>query len=80
MQTLIFEVRGMRDVGCAADLQRAIARLDGVGFVDVCQRTGSATVLADRMRVTPEQIESVFARRGYEARVRLVEHHEGATS
>lgn len=78
MQTFIFDIDGMSDSAASAEMHRAIARLDGVAYVDVCDRTGSATILADSARVTPIQIAVVIARLGCGARVRQVLRHEQA--
>ncbi|MCB2019358.1 MAG: hypothetical protein KDG44_01000 [Burkholderiaceae bacterium] len=78
MQTLNFEIDGVSDSAASAEMHRAIARLDGVAYVDVCGRTGSATILIDSTRATPIQIAVVIARLGCSARVRQVLRHEEA--
>ena len=74
MQTMIFDISGMTDRACTAGVHRAIAKLDGVAYVDVCQPTGIVTILADVARVTPMQIETAIAGLGFSARVRDAVH------
>ena len=78
MQTLNFDIDGLSDSAASAEMHQAIARLDGVAYGDVCERTGSATILIDSARVTPIQIAVVIARLGCSARVRQVLRHEEA--
>ena len=76
MQTLKFDVHGMTCGGCTVSVQRALSKIDGVSHVDVSPRTGSATLEADTMRVTPGQIEAAIGSLGYQAKPDRRNHHE----
>lgn len=76
MRTLILDIDGMTSEACAACVHHALAGIHGVAYSDVCQRTDTATVLADTALLVPGQIEAVIARLGYVARVRQIVSHE----
>ena len=78
MQTLSFDVSGMTCGGCTSSVQRALRRLDGVSHAEVNLRPGTAMVVADPARVTPDQIETAITKLGYPAKVRPAEHDEHA--
>ena len=69
MQTLKFDVHGMTCGACTWSVQHALIKIDGVSHVDVSLRTGSATLEADTMRVTPGQIEAAIGSLGYHAKL-----------
>ena len=76
MQTLKFDVHGMTCGGCTGSVQHALSKIDGVSHVDVSMRTGSATLEADTMRVTPGRIEAAIGSLGYQAMPDRKNHHE----
>ena len=80
MRTLIFDIDGMTSEACAACVHRALAGVHGVAYSDVCQRTDTATVLADTALLMPGQIEAVIAGLGYVARMGQIVSHESETA
>ena len=76
MQTFVFDVRGMTCGGCTGSVQRALAKIDGVGHAEVTLRPAVATVAADPARVTATRIEAVITQLGYAATLRPAEHTE----
>jgi len=79
MRTPIFDIDGMTSEACAACVHRALAGVHGVAYSDVCQRTDTATILADSALLMPGQIEAAIARLGYVARMRQMVSHERET-
>ena len=69
MQTLTFDVRGMSCGGCTSNVQRALAKLDGVSHADVVL-PGTAVVQADLTRINAGEIESAITKLGYATKVR----------
>lgn len=62
MNTLTFDIKGMSCGGCAARVEHAVRRLDGVERVDVELRPPLLRVEVDMRRVTADRIESTLAR------------------
>lgn len=70
METFHFDVNGMTCGGCVGSVQRSLSSLDGVRQVSVTLKPGSATVEADPMRVSADDMRNMLAKLGFEARVR----------
>jgi copper chaperone len=70
MQTMHFDVHGMTCGDCTGSVQRAVSQLDGVSYVEVTLRPGTATVQADPARVKAAQIARAITDLGYEAAFR----------
>ncbi len=62
-----FAVSGMTCGSCAVTIRTALARMDGVGPVDVDVAAGIATVGFDPERVSPLDIAQAISATGYEA-------------
>jgi len=73
---LTFDIKGMSCGGCAARVEHAVRRLDGVERVDVELRPPLLRVEADTRRVTADRIESTLARLDFLARARVPEPNE----
>lgn len=80
MQTLNFDINGITSVGTATSVQRALSILDGVNHADVTLHPGTATVVVDRDRVSPEQIQAAISHLGYSAKLRPINQIHQASS
>lgn len=80
MQTLTFDVTGMTCGGCTSSVQRALSILNGVSHADVTLRPGTAIVVVDRDRVSPEQIQAAISHLGYSAKLRPTDQIQQASS
>lgn len=85
MQTLNFDINGITCSGCTGRVQRALGILNGVSHADLTLRPGTATVMVDRDRMSPEQIQVAISHLGYSAKLRPQikssrHHHEQENS
>ncbi|MFM0415959.1 heavy-metal-associated domain-containing protein [Paraburkholderia aromaticivorans] len=70
METLIFDIGGMKCGGCVNGVQRTLDGLDGVSDVEVRLTPGQATLHVDASRVSSSQIQAAITPLGYSARER----------
>ena len=80
MQTLNFDINGMTCGGCTGSVQRALSKLDGVSHAEVTLHPGTVTVVIDRDRVSPEQVQAAIAHLGYSAKARPTTQNGQAAS
>ena len=66
MERLFLDIQGMSCGHCVARVTKALSALEGVQVEDV--RVGSAEVLYDPARTSPETIRQAIDDVGYEAR------------
>ena len=62
----VIPVKGMHCGGCAAHVNEAVQKLEGVKSVDTSLEKASTTVVYDPAKVKPEQIVAAIAGTGYE--------------
>jgi copper chaperone CopZ len=65
MDTLIFDIGGMKCGGCVKGVQLALNGLDGVSDVEVSLTPGQATLHVDASRVSSSQIQAAITQLGY---------------
>ncbi len=65
MQSAVLEVRGMHTAGCAQNVERALARIEGVNQADANLLNGTATVHYDPGRVSLDTLREAVADCGY---------------
>jgi copper chaperone len=70
-QTVRLKIEGMHCEGCVRRVTQALSAMKGVRVESVA--VGSAAVIADPRRVSPEQIAAVVNGIGFAARVELGE-------
>lgn len=70
MSLLSFDVIGMTCGSCAATVERALAKLDGINQSGVTFSLALASVVADLNRVALAQIEVMITLLGYPAKAR----------
>ena len=65
MEYAVLEVRGMHTAGCAQNVERALARIEGVHHAEANLLNGTATVHYDPARATLEALRAAVADCGY---------------
>jgi len=65
MRFVVLEVRGMHPAGCAQNVERALARIDGVHHTEANLLNATATVHFDPDRVSLETLRAAVADCGY---------------
>lgn len=66
---VLIDVQGMHCAGCAALIENALSKLDGVTWVRVNLVGGRASVQFDPERIGPEKLVEALTQGGYEAEV-----------
>ena len=67
--TTTFEVQGMTCGGCEAGVKAKVKKLAGVESVEASYEQGTARVVYDPAKVTPEKIIAAIEELGYRAKV-----------
>lgn len=62
-----FKVSGMTCGMCAKGVEAQLKKLDGVNSATVSYKDGSATVVFDDAKVTPEKIKETIEKSGFKA-------------
>ena len=75
MKETIVQIDGMMSIFDGAGVERQIKRRDGVTRVDANFLSGTATVLYDETRVTPDDIKTFVADCGYHCRGEVMPAH-----
>ena len=65
-----FEVAGMTCGGCEAGVELKVKKLDGVESVEASYKQGTASVVYDLAKVTPDRIIAAIEELGYQAKLR----------
>jgi Cu+-exporting ATPase len=65
--TTIFKVTGMYCDACQTKIQQALKKTDGVKSAAVSLDRGTATVIYDDAKVTPDRIVQIIEKEGYKA-------------
>ena len=74
-----FKVEGMTCGGCEAGVKMKVKKLDGVESVEASHEQGTASVVYDPAKVTPERIIAAIEELGYEAELQETKTQAGAT-
>jgi len=69
--TTTFKVTGMYCNACETKIRQALKKTDGVRSATVSLSNGSATVIYDDAKVTPDRIVKVIETQGYKAEPQL---------
>jgi copper chaperone CopZ len=73
-----FAVQGMTCGGCEVGVKMKVKKLAGVESVDASHKEGTARVVYDPSRVTPEQIIAAIEELGYKAELQETETQTSA--
>ena len=65
-----FEVEGMTCGGCEAGVRTKVKKLEGVTSVEASYKEGTARVVYDPAKVTPQRIIAAIEELGYKAELR----------